>query len=172
MFLNFRFFEAYKQTDILSYCSDWFCRKLSLKSREGMDKKYYFYDFICQFDRSLFKTRDPESKHKTFIVKTFISLLYRSNLLKAYRGTVVSLWNPVSPESERKKIIKQPLRLIKQNLKNKWSQIYNRYGSYFGRNNPLLIFALFRYFFFRWKVMFRLLFWPEMLERRESIRCL
>ena len=117
LFLNFRFFEAYKQTDILSYCSDWFCRKLSLKSREGMDKKYYFYDFICQFDRSLFKTRDPESKHKTFIVKTFISLLYQSNLLKAYRGIVVSLWNLVSPESERKKIIKQPLRLMKQNLK-------------------------------------------------------
>ena len=114
LFLNFRFFEAYKQTDILNYCSDWFCRKLFLKNREGMDKKYYFYDFICQFDRSLFKTRDPESKHKTFIVKTFISLLYQSNLLKAYRGIVVSLWNPVSPESERKKIIKQLLRLIKQ----------------------------------------------------------
>ena len=88
LFLNFRFFEAYKQTDILSYCSDWFCRKLFLKNREGMDKKYYFYHIICQFDRSLFKTRDPESKHKTFIVKTFISLLYQSNLLKAYRGIV------------------------------------------------------------------------------------
>ena len=56
-----------------------------------MDKKYYFYHFICQFVRSLFKTRDPESKHKTFIVKKFISLLYQSNLLKAYRGIVVSL---------------------------------------------------------------------------------
>jgi len=47
LYLNFRFLEAYKQTDILcSYCSDWFCRKSSLKSREGMDKKYYFYDFM------------------------------------------------------------------------------------------------------------------------------
>ena len=57
----------------------------------------------------MFKTRDPESKHKTFIVKTFMSLLYQSNLLKAYSGIVVSLWNLVSPESERKKIIKQLL---------------------------------------------------------------
>lgn len=30
LFLNFRFFEAYRQTDIFSDCSDWFCRKLSL----------------------------------------------------------------------------------------------------------------------------------------------
>ena len=109
LFLNFRFFEAYKQTDILSYCSDWFCRKLSLKSSEGMDKKYYFLWFYMSIRSIMFKTRDPESKHKTFIVKTFMSLLYQSNLLKAYSGIVVSLWNLVSPESERKKIIKQLL---------------------------------------------------------------
>ena len=119
LFLNFRFFEAYKQTDILSYCSDWFCRKLSLKSGEGMDKKYYFLWFYMSIRSIMFKTRDPESKHKTFIVETFIALLYQSNLLKAYSGIVVSLWNLVSPESERKKIIKQLLLLIKQTLKNK-----------------------------------------------------
>ena len=65
LFLNFRFFRSInKPIYILSYCSDWFCRKLSLKSSEGMKKKYYFYDFICQFDRSCSKLVIPKANTK------------------------------------------------------------------------------------------------------------
>ena len=67
-----------------------------------MDKKYYFYHFICQFDRSLFKTRDPESKHKTFIYLTAISIELAQSLQRNCRKPLKSSVSGIRAQKDHK----------------------------------------------------------------------
>ena len=77
--------------------------------------------FYVSIRSIMFKTRDPakaNTKHSCLKHLSPAISIELAQILE-YSRIVVSLWNLVSPESERQKIIKLLLLLIKQNLKNK-----------------------------------------------------